>query len=100
MSEEASRKEEGQLSGEPANDDVKVLERHVPGSLEGSEWSVFGGHGLDIPECQTEADAYRAADEHAKRHDLAVWLIRNNDDERPSLLNDYRKPNTEAAGEE
>ena len=61
MSDEEPRRDDGQLPGEPAHADVKVLEHHVPGSLVGSEWSVSGGQGLDIPECQTEAEAYRAA---------------------------------------
>ena len=51
MSEEEPRKAEGQRPVEPANDDAKALECHVPGSLVGSQWSVCGGHGLDIPEC-------------------------------------------------
>ena len=92
MSEEKAPEKEGQSPKEPAGDDVKVFEFHVPGSLVGSGWRVFGGHGLAIPECKTEAEAYRAADEHAKRHNLAVWLVRKDDDENPWLLNDYRKP--------
>ena len=75
----------------PAQDDVRILEHRTPGSEVGTGWDVFFGRSATPMHCQREETARRAAQQHARGHQVAVWLIIKDRPDSGELWYDHRR---------
>ena len=73
----------------PAEDDVRIL--GTPHAGEGHRWDVFFGRSSTPMHSTSKETARRAARQHARGHQVAVWhIIKDHPDSR-ELLYDHRR---------
>ena len=75
----------------PAEDDVRILEDRSPDGDVGNSWDVFFGRSETPMHSQKVETARRAAEQHARGHQVAVWLIVKGQPENRTLLYDHRR---------
>jgi hypothetical protein len=76
----------------PAEDDVRILERRAQDSDVRHSWDVFFGRSSTPMHSQREETARRAAQQHARGHQVAVWHIIKDRPDLRVLLYDHRRP--------
>ncbi len=75
----------------PAEDDVRIFEHRNPDSDVGHGWDVFFGRSSTPMHSTSKETARRAARQHARGHQVAVWhIIKDHPDSR-ELLYDHRR---------
>ena len=72
----------------PAEDDVRILEHRTAG---GHRWDVFFGRSSTPMHSTSKETARRAARQHARGHQVAVWLIIKDHPDSRELLYDHRR---------
>ncbi len=77
-----------QLPDAPAEDDVRILEHRTSG---GHRWDVFFGRSSTPMHSTSKETARRAAQQHARGHQVAVWLSLKDDPDSRELLYDHRR---------
>ena len=77
-----------QLPEAPAEDDVRILEHRTAG---GHRWDVFFGRSSTPMHSTSKETARRAARQHARGHQVAVWLIIKDHPDSRELLYDHRR---------
>ena len=74
----------------PAEDDVRILEHRTPDGEAGHRWDVFFGRSSTPMRSEREETARRAARQHARGHQVAVWHILKDHPDSRELLYDHR----------
>ncbi len=75
----------------PAEDDVRILERRTLDSDLGHGWDVFFGRSSMPMHSKEKEKACRAAQQHARGYQVAVWLVIKDHPKSRELLFDHRK---------
>jgi len=75
----------------PAEDDVRILEHRTPDSDVGHRWDVFFGRSSMPMQSTRQETARRAAQQHARGYQVAVWLIIKDQPKSRELLFDHRR---------
>ena len=83
----------------PGEDDVRILEHRAPDSDVGYRWDVFFGRTPTPMHSKTAETAHRAAQQHARGYQVAVWLIVNDHPDSRELLCDHRRRDTKKGGD-
>lgn len=82
----------------PAEDDVRIVEHRSADSDVGHRWDVFFGRSSTPMNSPKKETARRAAEQHSRGHQVAVWLIIKDHPESQELLYDHRKPDKKQGG--
>ena len=80
-----------QLPEAPAENDVRIIEHRAPDSDVGHGWDVFFGRTSTPMHGKNQETARRAARQHARGHQVAVWLIIKDHPDSRELLYDHRR---------
>ena len=75
----------------PAEDDVRIFEHRTLDGDVGHSWDVFFGRSSMPMHSTREQTARRAAQQHARGHQVAVWFIIKDHPKSRELLFDHRK---------
>ena len=81
-----------------AEDDVRIVKHRTLDSDVGHGWDVSFGRSSTPMHSIREETARRAAQQHARGHQVAVWLIIKDHPESRQLLYDHRKADKQKGG--
>ena len=82
----------------PGENDVRILEDRPAGSEVGLSWKVFFGRSSTPMHSKKEETALRAAQQHARGYQVAVWHIIKDGPDIPELLYDHRRADEKKGG--